>query len=54
MIFMFSYDVVCCRDGMFTPYLRGDATEVIIEYVGYKLVVDDNLVIFLKTCTNII
>ena len=41
MIFMFTYDVVCCRDGIIKPYLRGDATEVIIEDVGYKLVVDD-------------
>ena len=40
---MFTYDVVCCRDGTIKPYLRGDATEVIIENVGYKLVVDDNL-----------
>ena len=31
MIFMFTYDVVCCRDGIMEPYLRGDATEVIIE-----------------------
>ena len=47
MIFMFIYDVVCCRDGIIKPYLRGDATEVIIENGGYKLVVDDNLAIFL-------
>ena len=47
MIFMFNYDVVCCRGGIIKPYLRGDVTEIIIENDGYKLVVDDNLVIFL-------
>ena len=44
---MFAYDVVCCRDGIIKPYLKCDATKVIIENVGYKLVVDDNLAIFL-------
>ena len=44
---MFNYDVVCCRGGIIKSYLRGDATEVIIENAGYKLVVGDNLAIFL-------
>ena len=47
MIFMFTYDAVCCRDGIIKPYLRGDVTAIIIENVGYKLAVDDNLAIFL-------
>ena len=46
MIFMFTC-VLCSRDGIIKPYLRGNATEVIIENVGYKLVVGDNLAIFL-------
>ena len=47
MIFMFIHDVVCCRDVVIKPYFRGDVREIIIENVGYKLVVDDNLAIFL-------
>ena len=47
MIFMFTYDVVNCHDGIIKPYLRGDVTEIIIENVDYKLVVDGNLAIFL-------
>ena len=26
---MFTYDIVCCRDGIIKPYLRGDVTEII-------------------------
>ena len=44
-LFMFTYDVCC--DGTIKPYLRGDVTEIIIKNVGYKLVCDDNLSIFL-------
>ena len=47
MISMFIYDVMCRRDGIIKAYFRGDITEIIIKNVGYKFVVDDNLIIFL-------
>ena len=47
MIFMFIYDIVCCRDGIIKTYLIGGVAEIIIQNLGYKLVVDNNLAIFL-------
>ena len=33
---MFTYDVVCCRDGIIKPYLRGDATSLANLVVGVR------------------
>ena len=45
---MFIDDVLCRRDGTIKPYFGGYITETIIKIVGYKFVVDDNLVIILQ------
>ena len=45
---LFICDIMCRRDGTVKPFLGGVATEIITENVGYKLVVENNLVIFLQ------